>query len=125
MRGHDFELRIGAVRGLFVRTPSAKSRHVPEAAALHVLVGNFDDKLGAERLPGKILALAPAALASGHPMFAIARSRLGPAFPGMIRKSVFSIWREEIYEFAPHVIFKASADADVLKGTGIVIQSEQ
>ena len=42
--------------------------HVAESTALHVLVGDFDDEFGTQRLPRKIFALAPAALTAGHAM---------------------------------------------------------
>ena len=41
---HDFQSRIRAIGGLLVRPPSAEMRHMTEAVALHVLVGNFDDE---------------------------------------------------------------------------------
>ena len=68
LRRHHFELGIGAVARLLVGAPPAKLRHVPEAGALHVLVGDFDHQLGPQRLPRQVLALAPAALASRHAM---------------------------------------------------------
>lgn len=51
MRWHDFELSVGAIARPLVGAPSPESRHMAEAIALHVLVSNFDDKLGPERLP--------------------------------------------------------------------------
>jgi hypothetical protein len=43
-RNH-FELRVGTVAQLLVCAPSAELRHVPETAALHVLVSNFHHQL--------------------------------------------------------------------------------
>src|SRR5580704_12539086 len=51
LRRNHFELGIGTVAGLFIRAPSAKLRHVAEAAALHVLVSHFDYQLRPQRLP--------------------------------------------------------------------------
>ena len=51
LRCNHFELRIRTFARLFVRAPSAKLRHVAEAAALHVLVGHFDDQLRPQRFP--------------------------------------------------------------------------
>ena len=68
LRRNHFELSIRAVARLLVGAPPAKLRHVTEARALHVLVGDFDHQLGPQRLPRQILALAPAALAAGHAM---------------------------------------------------------
>src|SRR5262245_55949279 len=68
LRWNHFELGIGAIGGLLVRAPSAKARHMTEACALHVFVSDFDHQLGPQRLPGQVLALAPAALASRYAM---------------------------------------------------------
>jgi hypothetical protein len=64
--GHDFELGIGAVCGGFVGAPAAEVGEVAEAVALHVLVGDFDDELGAECLPGEVLAAGPSGFCAGH-----------------------------------------------------------
>jgi hypothetical protein len=45
LRSDHFELRVGTVARLLVRAPSAELRHVPETAALHVLVCNFYHQL--------------------------------------------------------------------------------
>src|SRR5687767_10328472 len=66
-RGHDLELRVGAVRGSLVAAPAAKLRRVPKAPALQVIVADLDHELRPERLPGQILALTPAALTTWHP----------------------------------------------------------
>src|SRR5438045_9221137 len=64
VRWHDLELRIRAVTRTLVATPAAELRRVPKAASLHVVVRHLGDELGPKRLPGQVLALAPAAL---HP----------------------------------------------------------
>lgn len=46
------KLIVRAVGGLLIRSPAAKLRGVTEARSLHVIVGNFDYKFGAQRLPG-------------------------------------------------------------------------
>ena len=46
-----FELSEGARFRFAVCAPAAEVGHVAEAAALHVLVGDFDDEFGAERFP--------------------------------------------------------------------------
>src|SRR5579872_238727 len=66
LRRNCFELSVGAIAGVFVVAPAAKLRHVPETAALHVLVGDFDHQFGPKWLPGKVLTRAPAALSAGH-----------------------------------------------------------
>ena len=47
LRGNDLQLGIGAIGGLFVGTPSAELRRMPEAISLHVVVGHFDNQFGA------------------------------------------------------------------------------
>ena len=68
MRLNDFKLRVGAIARLLVGTPLPELRHMTESRALHMLVRNFDYQFGSERLPRQILAVAPTALASRHPM---------------------------------------------------------
>ena len=46
LRRDNFELGIGAVARLLVRAPPSKLRYVTEAAALHVVVSDFDHQLG-------------------------------------------------------------------------------
>jgi hypothetical protein len=45
VRWNHFELCVGTVARLLVRPPSSKVRHMPEACALHVLVGYFHHQL--------------------------------------------------------------------------------
>jgi hypothetical protein len=67
--GDYFQLGEGAGFEFAVGAPAAEVGHVAEAAALHVLVCDFDDKLGAEGFPFKIFAAAPTALAAWHAVF--------------------------------------------------------
>jgi len=41
LRRNNFKLGVGTIAGLFVRSPSAELRRVPEAISLHVIVSNF------------------------------------------------------------------------------------
>src|SRR5271167_3512139 len=68
VRRNDFKLRVGAIARLLVATPLPELRHMAESLALHMLICNFDYQLGPERLPRQILAVAPTALTSRHPM---------------------------------------------------------
>ena len=43
---NDFELIEGTVLWALVGAPTAKLRRVPEAVALHMVVGDLDDELG-------------------------------------------------------------------------------
>ena len=51
-----FELGVGAGLREFVCAPAAELRHVAEARALHVLVGDLENELGAEGLQERSLA---------------------------------------------------------------------
>ena len=68
VRRNDFKLRVGAIARLLVGPPLPELRHMTESRPLHMLVCNFDYQLGSERLPRQILAVAPTALTSRHPM---------------------------------------------------------
>jgi hypothetical protein len=41
LRRNNFKLGVGTIAGLFVRSPSAELRRVPEAISLHVVISNF------------------------------------------------------------------------------------
>src|SRR5262249_47474237 len=124
---NDFELRICAVARLLVRTPPAKLCQVAESGTLHVFVSDFDDQFGPQRLPGKILALAPAALAAGYatPGFVVCRVVLGPCLPGVASERILSIWGEVLDEVTAHAVLKAPADSDMLQGARIVVKAKQ
>ncbi len=77
----DFELGVGAGGGSFVGAPTAEVGEVAEAVALHVLIGDFDDELGAEGLPGEVFGAGPARLCAWHAGAGVIR---GPAGPGMV-----------------------------------------
>ena len=55
------ELIVAAVLGRLVGAPAHELRGVAEAVALHVVVGDLADALGAQRLPAQVLAAVPAA----------------------------------------------------------------
>ena len=92
-------------------------RHVPKAIALHVLIGDFDDQLGTERLPRQIFALAPTALPAGHAMsgFSVYEFGFRPALPRMIGERVVAIGREKFYQLTALFGCEAGADTDVLE----------
>ena len=52
LRWNHFELGVCAIARLFVASPSAELRDVAEAAALHVIVGDFNYQFGTYRFPG-------------------------------------------------------------------------
>src|ERR1700746_1747033 len=124
---NDFELGIRAVARLLVRAPSAKLRCVTEAVALHVVVGDFDDQFGTERLPRQVLPLAPTALATRHTMlgFTARRSMLGPIFPRVSGERVLAVGSEEFYELSSLLFREARADADMLQRAGVVEKAKQ
>src|SRR5947199_208870 len=81
----DLQLIVAAVLGTLVEAPAHELRGVPEARALHVVVGDLADALGTQRLPAQILAAIPPAGRAGH---ALPRStrfvlRVGPLAPGV------------------------------------------
>src|ERR1700734_3306982 len=112
MRWNHFQLRVGAITRLLVRPPSSKVRHVPEARALHMFVSYFHHQLSSYGLPGKILALTPAAHSAGHALsrFAIA----GPIPPGMIGERILAIGRQVIHQVPPRLLLEAGANTDML-----------
>ena len=112
-----FKLSEGARFWFAVCAPAAEVGHVAEASALHVLVGDFDDEFGAERLPFEVFAVAPTALAAGHAVVAGGCSffRAFPVFPGMIAESVFAPGREEGEKLAAHRSREAGAHSDMLE----------
>src|SRR5207247_5276490 len=63
----DLELIVAALRRPFVGTPAHEGGRMPEAGALQVVVLHLADALDPERLPGEVLALAPAAGGARHP----------------------------------------------------------
>ena len=85
VRSRDLELVVAAIGRALVRAPPLEHRRMPESIALHVVVLHFADTLDAQRLPGQILAGAPAALASRHPRPV---AELGPLAPRMFVEGV-------------------------------------
>ena len=120
---NDFELVIRAVAWLLVRAPPAKLRCVTEAAALHVVVSDFDYQFRTQRLPRQVLASAPAALAPGHALPGFAALR--PFFPRVSGERVLAVWSEEFHQLAPLLFREARADADMLQCAGVVEKAEQ
>ena len=101
--------------------------HVAEAAALHVLVGNFNHQLGTQRLPGQVFALAPAALAAGHatPSFTSLESCSAQPLQGMIGERVPSIRQKKFCELAALLGGKARTNTHVLQCSPIIEEAEQ
>jgi len=126
LRGYNLELRVGAIGRLLIRPPAAKLRDVPEAIALHVIVGDLDHELGPERFPGEIFTLTPATLATGHALrcagFLVAA---GPCFPRMIGKRVFTIRLQEFSELLASIRRKTGTHSDMLQRAGIIIETKQ
>jgi len=124
---NNFELGVRTVAWLFIRAPSSKLRCVTEAAALHVVVSDFDYKLRTQRLPRQVLALAPPALSAGPATFSftICSFVLGPVFPRMRGKRVLAVRCEECYKLPAHLVREAGADADMLQRARVVEKAEQ
>src|SRR6185312_16131339 len=64
-RRHHLELVVAAGLGRLVDAPAHEGRGVAEAIALQVVVADFADALGPQRLPRQVLACAPAARGAG------------------------------------------------------------
>ncbi len=116
LRRNYFELSVGAVARFFVGAPPSKLGHVTEAGALHVFIGNFNYKFGAQWLPRQILTLTPAALPSRHslPGFTGCRFMFSPAFPRMVSKGVFPIRCKELHKLLALLFREAATHAYVL-----------
>ena len=114
-------------RGLLVGAPAAELRRVPEAGALHVIVGDFDHELAAGAAPTK--GPCPGSSGSTAPgrrcRPASPLSAIAQAFHGWSFRSVDAIRREELDQLAPLRVGEACADADMLEVAGIVVEAEQ
>src|SRR5882724_12893422 len=122
LRRNNFELGVRTVARLLIRAPPSKLRCVTEAAALHVVVSDFDYKLRTQRLPRQVLALAPPALSAGPATFSftVCSFMLGPVFPRMRGERVPAVRCEECYKLPAHLVREARADADMLQSAGVV-----
>src|SRR5262249_30105807 len=127
LRRYNFELFVCAVRRLFVSAPSPELSYVAETAALHVIVGHFDDQLRAQRLPRQILALTPPALCSRHstPNLPFGSCFLCQSFPRMPFKCIFAIWRKELSQLAALAQREAGAPPYVLERARLIEKTEQ
>src|SRR5260370_10282935 len=117
LRRNDFALGIRAVARFLVDAPSAKLRHVPESRPLHVFVGDLHHQLRPQRLPRQVLALAPAALPSRHPLPSLCGC---PELPRMIDERVVAIGREKSRELAPLLLSEPPANTHLLYSAPIV-----
>ena len=75
----DLELVVAAVAGRLVRPPAQEDRRVAEAVALQVVVLHLAHALDPQRLPGQVLAGAPAALRRPASALDALASRLAPS----------------------------------------------
>src|SRR4051812_7987556 len=127
VRRYDLELSERAIGRTLVLAPAPELSGVAEAAPLHVVVGDLRHELGAERLPGEVLPLAPAALRSGPAMYrlALVRSRLGPGAPRMVVERPLAVGREEVDQLATFRRRKARADPDMLQRARVIVEAKQ
>src|SRR5437762_6532213 len=125
LRGNDdLELVVGAGLGIAVGAPALEVGRVAEALALHVLVGDLANKLGAQRLPRHVLALAPAAEPAGHR--APRRSdRLRPPGPRVAVEGVLPVGRQLVDQLLAPAHGERAGDADVVEVAVRVVEPEQ
>jgi hypothetical protein len=92
-----------------------------------MVVRDFNDQFRTERLPGQVLALAPAALAARYAVlgFTILWCMLGPILPRVSAESVLTIGSEEFYQLASLLFREARADAYMLERAFVVEEAEQ
>src|SRR5207249_7729757 len=121
--GRDVELVVTAVRRPFVGTPTHEDGGVSEAIALEVVVRDLAHALDPQRLPGEILARAPAALGARHADRAVGHSR--PVPPGMRRERVLAQWRQLPRKTAAGLHRERRGHAHVVQRSGIVVEPQQ
>src|SRR4051812_43675392 len=87
IRGRGLELVVPTIRRRLVRAPALERRPVAEAVALEMVVRHLGHPLGAERLPGQVLAAVPARRRSGESLAGRIRLTSGgplrPFLPGV------------------------------------------
>ena len=110
-RGH-LELVIAAIRGRLVGAPALEDGRVAEAVALQVVVLHFADPLGPHRLPAQVLAAAPAALGSRHPI-RVTCGGVGPVLPRVLVHGILA----QVFELNGHTIYTSAS-------IGIAVSSE-
>src|ERR1700730_13903982 len=123
VRSRDLELVVAAVTRPLVWPPPKKDCRVPEAPSLQVVVFDLADPLDPQRLPRKILAGAPAALASGHPGELAASLR--PVSPRMVRQGSFSQGCELQDELLARRHRECRRHTHVLQRAAFVVEPEQ
>ena len=124
---HDFQLLVGAGLRFSVAAPTAELRGVAEAVALHVIIGDFNDELGAQGFPRQIFSLAPAALAAGHALWGIGGRGNGgiPFLPGMMSESVSAVRCEEFGKFETFFGGETGTNANMLERSGVIVEPEE
>src|SRR5207253_8563353 len=117
------ELVVATGGGALVRPPAQEGRGVAEAVALQVVVFHLAHALDAQRLPGEILAGAPATLRARHA--GAPRVGLGPCSPGVLVQGVLAQGRELFHELLAHRYGEGRGHADVLQRAAVIVQAEQ
>src|SRR5207249_401795 len=120
---NDLELIVATVGRSLVGTPAHEDGSMAEARALQVVVLHLARPLDAERLPGQILALAPAAGGAGHP--GPASDGTGPFSPRVRGEGVLAQRFELLREAQSLRHRERRRHADVLERALVVVEPEK
>lgn len=125
--GSDLQLIVAAVLRALVGTPAHELRGMPEARPLQVVVGDFADADGPQRLPAQVLASIPAARRAGEALSLRVRLRLrlGPVAPRVAFKRMLTQRRQLGDELLALRIGKRRGDSDVVQRALVVVEAEQ
>src|SRR5919198_913253 len=117
--GGPLQLLVAAGARVAVGPPAAELGGVPEAAALHVVVGDLHHQLGAKRLPGQVLLGVPAGDRARDPR---GRDR---AEPRVLLAGLRPVGGQLVQQLPPPCHREGGGHADVLQPVLLVVEAEQ
>src|SRR6266540_1401034 len=120
VEGHRaLDLLVVAGGRVAVGAPALEMGGMPETPALHVVVGDLADQLGAERLPGEVLATAPAGQPAGDAFGAHG------AHPRVVVALVEPVGRDLVEQLLAARQTERGGHPDVLQLAPFVVEAEQ